>query len=389
MAFLGTFLKCLMSPFRRNPPNDDSAQSSIYNPKEFRGRQDERTPQQPLRQRAPQRPAGKWSWRQIFARGLLWGLIFGLGTFGVRLWENSSRSKISNPIIAPSSPANSAPIPRPAPPPAPPPPQKTIVEPPMPPQPGALDVRRTAHGYVTTGAVNGVLIPLMVDTGASVLVLTKAQGQQAGIRCDRESEYSTANGKSVGCVGIAASLTFGPFKLTNVPVTVMPNAEGALLGMEVLRRFHMVWHGDMVRITAGQADKSPPPPAPVIAAPLLPTGASQRFGQAPYGTLYAPLKLIGNKEGKHCLVFLENWQTHAPALSVFVRSAETTEILVPLGQYKAKILCGEVWQGPQMLFGPDFTPEDVTYPLTFYRNANGGLTGMLVTLTRGDGANLK
>lgn len=258
-----------------------------------------------------------------------------------------------------------------------------ITEPLMKPQRGALDVYQNRSGYITPGTINGVPVPLMVDTGASMLSLTPTQANQSGITCNSQLEFMSAIGKTVGCIGIAKSVIIGPFHLTDVTVAVLPpGAEMALLGMNVLHRFHMVWHGDVVRITAGSMeDQNPPTPALVIPVPLLRTGASQRFNQDPDGTLYAPLKLIGNTKGKHCLVYLENSQTHRPVLSVFVRSAEVTELNVPLGQYRTKILCGEIWQGPKILFGPSYSPTELPNPLKFYRNENGGLIGMIISLT--------
>lgn len=119
-------------------------------------------------------------------------------------------------------------------------------------QPGVLVVRQSENGYVTPGTVNGVSVSFIVDTGASGLSISSWVAQQAGIRvCDRQTMHSTANGYVAGCESTVAELSFGPFRLTNVKVSILPNLpSGALLGMDVLRRFNMVWRGDMVQISS-------------------------------------------------------------------------------------------------------------------------------------------
>lgn len=118
-------------------------------------------------------------------------------------------------------------------------------------QHGGLEVRQSQQGYVTSGSVNGIPVSFMIDTGASHVSLSTELALQAGIRCYQQNKSSTANGFVVGCSGTAAEITLGPFYLTNVEVNIAPNlTSGALIGMDVLRRFNMVWRDDMVKITA-------------------------------------------------------------------------------------------------------------------------------------------
>lgn len=134
---------------------------------------------------------------------------------------------------------------------------------------GGVEAQRGEHGYRTTGSINGVPVSFMIDTGASHVTISPMIAQQVGILvCENPSQYSTANGVVVGCQSVVPELTFGPFRLKNVNVSIIPNlASGALLGMEVLKQFSMVWQGDRVRISAIGSDGPKPSPTPLPASP--------------------------------------------------------------------------------------------------------------------------
>ncbi len=354
----------------RKPPKQDPIKSATYNPKEFRGRR--------LSVIDPGGPSGSGPrWRSIL-------LLAVVGMAGWYLWGRYGGPVPAGRVLLPTS------IPSPVAavrPPAIPQPQAAA---PAPSQPGTLEVRMSSNGYVTPGSVNGVPVSFMVDTGASHVVLPAAQAQQAGIRCEQQGQSSTANGMVTACAGIASEVTFGPFRLTNIAVTIMPNARDALLGMDALRRFTMTWSGDVVRIAATSSGTvmQAPTPAPTTPETLPATGTMQRLRQEPPGTVYAPLKLFGNRDGKHCMFRLEDWQTGVPVLAVFVRAGELTETTVALGQYRGKIACGSTWYGAQ-LFGPATTIDQLAAPVVFTRNAAGTPTGMMIELTQRLGGNLQ
>lgn len=120
------------------------------------------------------------------------------------------------------------------------------------------------------------------------------------------------------------------------------------------------------------------PQASVVPLPL--SGAVERLRQESPNTAYAPLKLIGNRNGKHCMFRLEDWKTSAPVLVIFVRSGEAAETSVPLGQYRGKIACGATWYGAK-LFGPGTVIDELAAPVLFVRNAAGTVTGSIIELT--------
>lgn len=351
------------------PPKQDPVKAAIYHPKEFRGRR--------LFVVGPGGPGGsRMGWRSI----LLVSILAGVASY---FWSgNITPPRVAAVPLPPSLAAArpvvpQSPVPQPV-------PQATSQ------QPGTLEVRMSSNGYVTPGAVNGVPVSFMVDTGASHVSLPAALAQQAGIRCEQQGQSSTANGIISACAGIASEVTFGPFRLTNIAVTIMPNARDALLGMDALRRFTMTWSGDVVRIAATNPGTvaQVPASASTPSQALPPTGTVERLRQEPPGTAYAPLKLLGNRDGKHCMFRLEDWQSGAPVLAVFVRSGEVTETTVPLGQYRGKVACGSTWYGAQ-LFGPGTAVDELNAPVVFTRNASGSATGMMIELTQRLGGNLQ
>ncbi len=348
------------------PPKQDPVKAAIYRPKEFRGRR--------LFAVAPGR--ARMRWRDAVALGV----VMGLASY---FWTGYGSPQRAGAVPLPPPVAAVRPVvpPSPAPQPVPQAASQTA---------GVLEVRMSANGYITPGAVNGVPVSFMVDTGASHVALPAAVAQQAGIRCEQQGQSSTANGVISACAGMAAEVTFGPFRLTNIAVTIMPNARDALLGMDALRRFTMTWSGDMVRIAGTNAATVAQVPASASVPPqaLPPTGTVERLRQEPPSTAYAPLKLFGNRDGKHCMFRLEDWQTGAPVLAVFVRSGETAETTVPLGQYRGKIACGSTWYGAQ-LFGPGTAVDELNAPVVFTRSAAGTATGMMIELTQRLGGNMQ
>ncbi len=134
---------------------------------------------------------------------------------------------------------------------------------------GGLEIRQSPGGFLTAGSINGHPVTFMVDTGASHVAVPAALASAAGVSCAQRSQYSTAAGRIDACVGRADEVVFGPFKVRNVEVAIMPEADHVLLGMDVLRQFSMVWQGDVVRISAQgiQAPGTVRPFAPVVPWP--------------------------------------------------------------------------------------------------------------------------
>lgn len=117
---------------------------------------------------------------------------------------------------------------------------------------GKLELQQTRDGhYFSSGTVNGSPVVFMIDTGATIVSISSEIASQAGIQKCAPRLVSTANGKVSACAATVAEITFGSFKLTNVDVNVMPDMPGsALLGMNVLRNFHIEQIDKVMRISS-------------------------------------------------------------------------------------------------------------------------------------------
>ncbi len=110
-------------------------------------------------------------------------------------------------------------------------------------QAGAVLLSPNRSGnYTLGGAINGVPVTFMVDTGASTLAVSAADADRMGLSDCQGVASTTANGTTSGCLALARQISFGPFSARNVRVAVLPRmTEGqALLGMNVLSRMQML-----------------------------------------------------------------------------------------------------------------------------------------------------
>lgn len=95
-------------------------------------------------------------------------------------------------------------------------------------------------GFHVYGAVNGVPIRFLVDTGASSIVLSPADAKRLGIDLTTltfNRAYETANGIGYGASTTVDELTVGHIRLTNMPVSINgAPMRNSLLGMTFLNR---------------------------------------------------------------------------------------------------------------------------------------------------------
>jgi len=107
--------------------------------------------------------------------------------------------------------------------------------------PGVTVVTESADGHFYVAArMNGQPVRLLVDTGASDILLSPADARRIGVdlaaaRFDQAS--ATANGVGYSAALTAASLQVGADRVTDVPVSVSQSPMPfSLLGMDYLRR---------------------------------------------------------------------------------------------------------------------------------------------------------
>ncbi len=105
------------------------------------------------------------------------------------------------------------------------------------------------NGHFTTqGSINGGGISFLIDTGASLVMLSAAEANRLGIRYKegRPSLTNTANGQVTYYRITLSSVTVGNIQVNNVEAGVMENGLGgnALLGMSFLSRIEMTQSGN-------------------------------------------------------------------------------------------------------------------------------------------------
>lgn len=117
---------------------------------------------------------------------------------------------------------------------------------------GSVELRQEADGhYAVAGAISGISLTFMLDTGATVTAVSEDLARRAGISRCRPTTTNTANGVTRSCLATVAELSFGNFRMANVDVMILPQLTGteALLGMNVLRHFGIEQRHGRMRIS--------------------------------------------------------------------------------------------------------------------------------------------
>ena len=106
----------------------------------------------------------------------------------------------------------------------------------------ALAIRQSSDGhYYVSAAVNGSDVRLLIDTGATVTVLSVRQAERAGIfpnPADYTANVRTASGISKAAPIRIREMRIGDARLENVPALVMQTpGDTSVLGVGTLQRF--------------------------------------------------------------------------------------------------------------------------------------------------------
>jgi aspartyl protease family protein len=105
------------------------------------------------------------------------------------------------------------------------------------PRPVTLKVENDGHIYPVVH-IGGVAIRMLVDTGASGIVLTMADATRIGINTELlnfSEPAHTANGQTLGAKITLRELKIDDIRMQNVPATVLRNLDISLLGQTFLR----------------------------------------------------------------------------------------------------------------------------------------------------------
>lgn len=103
---------------------------------------------------------------------------------------------------------------------------------------GAVNVRKAVDGHFHVIAkLNGERVELLVDTGASTVVLPMDVAKSLGVDTDSlrfTTPYETANGRVMGADFRLKVIEIGGIVRRNVPASVVPDLGKPLLGMSFI-----------------------------------------------------------------------------------------------------------------------------------------------------------
>lgn len=115
-------------------------------------------------------------------------------------------------------------------------------------------LRRQPGGhFLTEASINGELITVIIDTGATTVVLRALDAQLIGFdpaRLDYSVPIDTANGQAFAAAVRLPSLQIGPLRVANVDALVAKpgTMERSLLGMSFLSRVKYEFSGDFLSL---------------------------------------------------------------------------------------------------------------------------------------------
>lgn len=119
---------------------------------------------------------------------------------------------------------------------------------------GTVELRRAPDGhYHWPGALNGVPVDFLVDTGATSTALPLALAEQAGLQALYAVQSSTAGGTASGHVARAELRLDGGVHVRGLQVTVLPELKSPLLGMDVLSRMRFTQADGVLRFETPNA----------------------------------------------------------------------------------------------------------------------------------------
>jgi len=114
---------------------------------------------------------------------------------------------------------------------------------------GQIIIPRSLDGhYYVRGSINGYPIDFMVDTGASVVSVSKSLAKKANLPSGVPANFSTAGGMVMGEVISGQSVEAGGIKVNGISVSVGIQGDVALLGQNFLRRVDVLQSNDTMTL---------------------------------------------------------------------------------------------------------------------------------------------
>ena len=97
------------------------------------------------------------------------------------------------------------------------------------------------HQYITTGTINSIDATLIIDTGATNVVVAEELAIKAGLTKGRRAKAMTANGLVTVYQTTIDKLAIGPLTIINAKADINPSMKGkeVLLGMSALKEMEI------------------------------------------------------------------------------------------------------------------------------------------------------
>ncbi len=119
---------------------------------------------------------------------------------------------------------------------------------------GELSISRARDGhFYAQGYIQGKPVTFLVDTGASLVVVSEAFARDAGLAPGNPTTFKTANGELRGRIVSGLTVSVGPASISGARVGVgLVGLEPgmALLGQSFLSKFELVLSGDTLVLRA-------------------------------------------------------------------------------------------------------------------------------------------
>jgi len=97
---------------------------------------------------------------------------------------------------------------------------------------GVVELRQNPDGhFYIEGSINGAPLRFLIDTGASITMLTKEAAAQVDLSECRAGKSSTANGVVDVCVGVVPEMRIGPYRVNDSLAAELGLALSALLAL--------------------------------------------------------------------------------------------------------------------------------------------------------------